>query len=153
MRRPHANQRVPQCPGAARRGYSRSEGVATFVRQGRRRWDGEFEIEPVGADRRFGVDRRPLSPALRALGAKAILVGGGEPAALTDVVGSKLRPPPGPPGSVPRTALVNRLRAAGAFPVVLVVAPAGYGKTTLLSQWAEGVSQVPKREGQGGLSE
>ena len=38
--------------------------------------------------------------------------------------------------SVPRTALVNRLRAAGAFPIVLVVAPAGYGKTTLLSQWA-----------------
>ena len=38
--------------------------------------------------------------------------------------------------TVPRTALVNRLRAAGAFPIVLVVAPAGYGKTTLLSQWA-----------------
>ena len=31
---------------------------------------------------------------------------------------------------------MNRLRAAGAFPVVLVVGPAGYGKTTLLSQWA-----------------
>ena len=31
---------------------------------------------------------------------------------------------------------MNRLRAAGAFPVVLVIAPAGYGKTTLVSQWA-----------------
>jgi len=31
---------------------------------------------------------------------------------------------------------VNRLRAAGAFPRVVVVAPAGYGKTTLLAQWA-----------------
>jgi ATP/maltotriose-dependent transcriptional regulator MalT len=38
--------------------------------------------------------------------------------------------------SVSRTALVNRLRAAGAFPTVIVVAPAGYGKTTVLAQWA-----------------
>ena len=77
-----------------------------------------------------------MNPALRELGAKAILVGGSDSGALLDVVESKLRPPPGSPESVPRTALVNRLRAAGAFPIVLVVAPAGYGKTTLLSQWA-----------------
>ena len=77
-----------------------------------------------------------MNPALRELGAKAILVGTSDPGVLFDVVESKLRPPPGPPESVPRTALVNRLRAAGAFPIVLVVAPAGYGKTTLLSQWA-----------------
>jgi LuxR family maltose regulon positive regulatory protein len=44
--------------------------------------------------------------------------------------------PPLLAGTVSRTALVNRLRAAGAFPLVLVVGPAGYGKTTLLSQWA-----------------
>jgi LuxR family maltose regulon positive regulatory protein len=56
---------------------------------------------------------------------------------LSDVVESKLHPPSGLPGSVPRTALVNRLRAAGAFPIVLAVAPAGYGKTTLLAQWAD----------------
>src|SRR5262245_26361506 len=97
-------------------------------------WDGEVEIEPVGRDSRFGVDRRPLSPALRQLGAKATFVGTGD-SAVADVVDSKLHPPPALPGSVPRTALVNRLRATGAFPVVLVVAPAGYGKTTLLSQW------------------
>jgi LuxR family transcriptional regulator, maltose regulon positive regulatory protein len=53
-----------------------------------------------------------------------------------DVVESKVRVPDRGPAAVPRTALVNRLRAAGAFPIVLVVAPAGYGKTTLLSQWA-----------------
>jgi LuxR family transcriptional regulator, maltose regulon positive regulatory protein len=35
-----------------------------------------------------------------------------------------------------RTALVNRLRAAGGRTVVTVVAPLGYGKTTLLAQWA-----------------
>jgi LuxR family maltose regulon positive regulatory protein len=37
---------------------------------------------------------------------------------------------------VSRTALVNRLRAAGSVPVAALVAPAGYGKTTLLAQWA-----------------
>ncbi len=52
------------------------------------------------------------------------------------VLESKLRPPPARPGTVPRTGLVNRLRVSGA-PVVRLVAPAGYGKTTLLGQWAE----------------
>jgi LuxR family maltose regulon positive regulatory protein len=37
--------------------------------------------------------------------------------------------------SIVRTGLVNRLRASGA-PLVVVRAPAGYGKTTLLAQWA-----------------
>ena len=36
-----------------------------------------------------------------------------------------------------RLALLDRLRKGGSFPVLSVVAPAGYGKTTLLSQWAE----------------
>ena len=136
MRRPQAIPRIPQCPGAFSAGYSDSEGVATFVQYGRGKWDGEVDIEPVEGSRRFGAGRRPLNPALRELGAKAILVGTSESGVLGDVVESKLRPPLGPPESVPRTALVNRLRAAGAFPLVLVVAPAGYGKTTLLSQWA-----------------
>jgi LuxR family transcriptional regulator, maltose regulon positive regulatory protein len=39
-------------------------------------------------------------------------------------------------GIVWRTGLVNRLRAARA-PVATLVAPTGYGKTTLLEQWAE----------------
>ena len=38
---------------------------------------------------------------------------------------------------VQRTALANRLRAVRDCPLVTLVAPAGYGKTTLLSQWAE----------------
>ena len=36
-----------------------------------------------------------------------------------------------------RSLLIDRLRRAGSGPIVSVVAPAGYGKTTLLSQWAE----------------
>jgi LuxR family transcriptional regulator, maltose regulon positive regulatory protein len=38
---------------------------------------------------------------------------------------------------VSRAGLVDRLLASHRVPVVCVVAPAGYGKTTLLSQWAE----------------
>ena len=87
--------------------------------------------------RRFGIDRHPLNRALRGVDAKAILVEAGDGGAPPfDVVESKLQVPDGRADGVPRTALVNRLRAAGAFPIVLVVAPAGYGKTTLLSQWA-----------------
>ena len=54
-----------------------------------------------------------------------------------DLDEAKLRAPVIRPGSVPRTALVNRLRASSSYPVVTVLAPAGYGKTTLLAQWAE----------------
>jgi LuxR family maltose regulon positive regulatory protein len=49
----------------------------------------------------------------------------------------KLRVPSARPGIVARTALVERLLSSQAVPVVCVVAPPGYGKSTLLSQWAE----------------
>jgi LuxR family maltose regulon positive regulatory protein len=54
-----------------------------------------------------------------------------------ELVESKLHPPPARPGMVRRTALVDRLLASDAVPVVCVVGPAGYGKTTLLAQWAQ----------------
>src|SRR6516164_2267183 len=41
------------------------------------------------------------------------------------------------PGTVVRSSLIDLLASRDACPVVSVVAPAGYGKTTLLSQWAE----------------
>jgi LuxR family transcriptional regulator, maltose regulon positive regulatory protein len=53
------------------------------------------------------------------------------------ILESKLRRPWVRPGIVSRAALVDRLLASHRIPVVCVVAPAGYGKTTLLSQWAE----------------
>src|SRR4029453_696168 len=40
-------------------------------------------------------------------------------------------------GTVPRRALLQRLEASRGTPVVTVVAPPGYGKTTVLAQWAE----------------
>jgi LuxR family transcriptional regulator, maltose regulon positive regulatory protein len=53
-----------------------------------------------------------------------------------ELVESKLRPPLSRSGIVPRRALVNRLLAASSAPVICVVAPPGYGKTTLLAQWS-----------------
>jgi LuxR family transcriptional regulator, maltose regulon positive regulatory protein len=46
-------------------------------------------------------------------------------------------PPRRPGGLVPRARLIRRLAEARDVPVVVVVAPAGYGKTTVLSEWAE----------------
>jgi LuxR family transcriptional regulator, maltose regulon positive regulatory protein len=54
-----------------------------------------------------------------------------------ELVASKVRRPLMRPGTVPRSLLIERLRGGVACPIVSVVAPAGYGKTTLLSQWAE----------------
>ncbi len=48
---------------------------------------------------------------------------------------SKLRPLAVRPGLVERTNLLDRLQQADS-PVTTVIAPAGYGKTTLLTQWA-----------------
>ncbi|TML74240.1 MAG: hypothetical protein E6G13_01200 [Actinobacteria bacterium] len=49
---------------------------------------------------------------------------------------SKLRPPSLRPGIVKKTALINRLRRTPSARTVTLTAPAGYGKTTLLAQWA-----------------
>ena len=53
-----------------------------------------------------------------------------------DLVAAKLLGPLVRPGTVRRPALVERL-ANGDARIVSMVAPPGYGKTTLLSQWAE----------------
>src|SRR4029453_16807724 len=53
-----------------------------------------------------------------------------------EVTEAKLFRPPIRPGIVRRNVLVDRLRASTA-PVVAITAPAGYGKTTLLAEWAE----------------
>src|SRR5690348_2200847 len=50
---------------------------------------------------------------------------------------SKSGRPPARPGTVRRPVLTERLAQADLPPIVSVVAPSGFGKTTLLSQWAE----------------
>jgi LuxR family transcriptional regulator, maltose regulon positive regulatory protein len=46
------------------------------------------------------------------------------------------------PGTIRRTSLIERLTRDDSRPIVSVVAPPGYGKTTLLSHWAERSSQA-----------
>jgi LuxR family maltose regulon positive regulatory protein len=53
-----------------------------------------------------------------------------------DLYISKLHHPVMRPGTIRRSSLIRRL-AGNPCPVVSVVAPSGYGKTTLLSEWAE----------------
>ena len=71
-----------------------------------------------GVDRRSGRQHRGNGPAF-------------------DLFASKLRRPALRPGTVRRSLLVERLAHGDPRPIVSVVAPPGYGKTTLLSQWAE----------------
>ena len=54
-----------------------------------------------------------------------------------DLAAAGLRRPQIRPGTVWRPAVIARLMRDDPGPVVSVTAPAGYGKTTLLSQWAE----------------
>jgi LuxR family transcriptional regulator, maltose regulon positive regulatory protein len=59
-----------------------------------------------------------------------------------DLLTSKLLRPLARPGVVGRSSLVERLARGDRRPIVSVVAPPGYGKTTLLSQWAEANGQA-----------
>lgn len=54
-----------------------------------------------------------------------------------EITESKLQPPPMRPGMVTRRDVVDRLRASRQASVVAVSAPPGYGKTSLLAEWAE----------------
>ena len=58
-----------------------------------------------------------------------------------ELIQGKLRPPPIRSGSVFRTSLLDHLRTSTSQPLVAVSAGAGYGKTTLLAQWADGESR------------
>jgi LuxR family maltose regulon positive regulatory protein len=53
-----------------------------------------------------------------------------------DLAEVKLAPPSTRPGTIAKTEVIEELCASPA-PLVTVVAPAGYGKTTILARWAE----------------
>jgi LuxR family maltose regulon positive regulatory protein len=53
---------------------------------------------------------------------------------------AKLRPPPARPEWVTRSRLVDELEKASQRPVTLIAAPAGYGKTTAVTQWLASTS-------------
>jgi len=75
--------------------------------------------------------RRP--PALLA---NALLIG-----ASPAVLATKLYQPRPRPGLVPRTHLLDRLAAASERGITLLSAPAGFGKSTLLSLWLAQLSR------------
>ena len=57
-----------------------------------------------------------------------------------DLLESKLLPPQGRGGTVPRGELIEIVDGSRATPVVVLSAGPGWGKTTLLAQWASGRS-------------
>jgi LuxR family maltose regulon positive regulatory protein len=83
------------------------------------------------------TNRTAPTPLLRRAGAKVVLAEVDDrPELPFDVVAAKIRAPELDPRAVSRTALVNRLRADQSSRAVSIVAPGGYGKSTLLAQWA-----------------
>ena len=56
---------------------------------------------------------------------------------VADLFASKFHRPLVRPGTVRRSLLIERLARGDSRPIVSIVAPSGYGKTTVLSQWAE----------------
>ncbi|MBN1220897.1 MAG: hypothetical protein JXM69_18385 [Anaerolineae bacterium] len=50
---------------------------------------------------------------------------------------TKLHIPPTPPSLVPRPRLIQQLNQSIQYKLLLVSAPAGYGKTTMLSDWSQ----------------
>jgi LuxR family transcriptional regulator, maltose regulon positive regulatory protein len=61
---------------------------------------------------------------------------------MSGLVVAKLRRPSMRPGTVRRSLLIERLAQDGSPPIVSMVAPPGFGKTMLLSQWAEANGQA-----------
>ena len=57
------------------------------------------------------------------------------------LLSSKYRAPIRRPGAVPRQRLAERLGAATGTPLTVLSAPAGFGKTTLLSEWLAGAAR------------
>jgi LuxR family maltose regulon positive regulatory protein len=62
----------------------------------------------------------------------------------TSLLTTKLIVPPARPGLVPRQGLVHQVREGLNYSLLLISAPAGFGKTTLLSEWAR-ISQPEVR--------
>src|SRR6478672_11957112 len=64
----------------------------------------------------------------------------GSPPERDVLLATKLQVPRSRPGLVPRRRLANRLEEGLNRGLVLVAAPAGYGKSVLLSEWVRGTT-------------
>ena len=67
------------------------------------------------------------------------------------ILATKLYIPPPRPGAVPRPCLINRLNESfsAGCKLTLLSAPAGFGKTTLLSEWVGTLTPNPSPGGRG----
>ena len=70
----------------------------------------------------------------------------GSPAERDVLLATKLQVPRSRPGLVPRRRLAGRLEEGLNRGLVLVAAPAGYGKSVLLSEWVQGMQQAVARK-------
>lgn len=61
----------------------------------------------------------------------------------TLIIQTKLNRPQTPGDLVPRSKLIDRLNRGRQRPLTIVTAPAGYGKSTLLSSWLETLPDEP----------
>jgi LuxR family transcriptional regulator, maltose regulon positive regulatory protein len=57
------------------------------------------------------------------------------------ILEGKLRPPPARSEWIVRARLIEELQHSATRPVTLIAAPAGYGKTTVVSQWLTSASR------------
>ncbi len=60
----------------------------------------------------------------------------------TAILQTKLYTPPLRPDRVPRARLIDKLNAGRHRKLTLISAPAGFGKTTLVSEWVHGRSEI-----------
>jgi LuxR family maltose regulon positive regulatory protein len=60
----------------------------------------------------------------------------------TPILGTKLYAPPLRPNAVPRPSLIERLDEGLQSRLILVSAPAGFGKTTIVSEWVAGCNRL-----------
>ena len=98
-------------------------------RNGATAWNGGPPGETGSGEQDSNVSERSI-PAQHAAGPEF------------DLIASKLRRPAVRPGTISRPSLIERLAQDDSRPVVSVVAPSGYGKTTLLSHWADNSRQA-----------
>ena len=65
------------------------------------------------------------------------------PRALDPILRTKLHRPQLTPGLIDRERLIRKMNRAREVPLTLVSAPAGYGKSVLVAQWAEQFDRAP----------
>lgn len=126
--------------------YQGERGSFTARKESRQRggWYWKAYRRRDGKLRRIYLGKAPDLSAARLASAAAALAGAPPAAAVPPaapsfaspgLISTKLIPPPARAGMLPRSRLLDRMLLALDRPLTLVVAPAGFGKTTLAASW------------------